>query len=97
VCGSHLFVPSNDEQAGLELLELAVVAMAAAVAARNGSKFSQCNVAWRGFTWARVLGFLLVLYFYLMKEGKEKEREKKKKKSPWGRRVSLGLDPSSWL
>jgi hypothetical protein len=42
VRGTHLFVLSNDMQASLEL---AVV--------RNGTKFSQCNVVWEGFPWAR--------------------------------------------
>jgi hypothetical protein len=38
VNGAHLFVLSVDMQAGLEQ-----------AAARNGAKFSQCNVAWGGF------------------------------------------------
>jgi hypothetical protein len=41
VCGAHLFVLSNDTQAGLKP-EVAVVV--AAAAARNDYKFSQCNV-----------------------------------------------------
>jgi hypothetical protein len=47
VCGVHLFVLSNDHQAGLEPAEAVVVVAVAAVAAavmvtalRNGSKFS---------------------------------------------------------
>jgi hypothetical protein len=43
VHGSHLFVLSIDMQKGLEM------AVAAATAIRNGSKFSQCDVAWGGF------------------------------------------------
>jgi hypothetical protein len=54
--GVHLFVLSNNEHAGLEP-EAAVVVAVAAVA-RNGSKFSQCNVAWGGFPWARGLQLL---------------------------------------
>jgi hypothetical protein len=50
VCGAHLFVLSVDVQAGLELVAVA------AAAARNGAKFSQCNVAWGGFPWARDSG-----------------------------------------
>jgi hypothetical protein len=46
-CGAHLFVLSVDAQAGLE---------PEAVMARNGIKFSQCNVAWGGFPWARCSG-----------------------------------------
>jgi hypothetical protein len=42
VCGAHLFVLSIDAQAGLEPV---VVAVATAVA-RNGIKFSQCNMVW---------------------------------------------------
>jgi hypothetical protein len=46
-------------QAGLELatvvaVAVAVVEVAAAVAA---DKFSQCNVAWRSFPWARGSGY----------------------------------------
>jgi hypothetical protein len=33
-----------------------VVVAEVAAAARNGSKFSQCNVAWVGFPWARGSG-----------------------------------------
>jgi hypothetical protein len=51
VRGAHLFGLSIDNQAGLELEAVVVVVAAAAV--RNGSKFSQCNVVWRGFPWAR--------------------------------------------
>jgi hypothetical protein len=47
---AHLFVLSIDAQAGLEL----VAVVAAAV--RNGSQFSQCNVAWGGFPQARGSG-----------------------------------------
>jgi hypothetical protein len=52
VCGAHLFVLSIDEQASLEL---AVPAVMAAVVS-NGTKFSQYNVAWGGFPWARGSG-----------------------------------------
>jgi hypothetical protein len=56
-----LFVLSNGLQAGLEpemAVEVVMVAVAAAV--RNGSKFSQCNVAWGGFPWARGFRILKV-------------------------------------
>jgi hypothetical protein len=59
LCDAHLFVLSNNEQADLELaaVVVAVVVMAAAAAAvRNGYKFSQCNLAWGGFLWARGSG-----------------------------------------
>jgi hypothetical protein len=49
VCGAYLFSLSNCVQAGLEP-EVAVVV---AEAMRNGSKFSQCNMAWGGFPGAR--------------------------------------------
>jgi hypothetical protein len=47
--GTHLFVLSNGTQAGLEPEAAGVVVAAVAAAARNGSKFSQCNLTWRGF------------------------------------------------
>jgi hypothetical protein len=83
-----------DVQAGLEPMVAVVVVVAAA---RNGA-FSHCSVVWGGFPRARVSGrhrvcFWLMLYFCLMEE-EEKER---KKKSPWGRRVSPGLDLPCWL
>jgi hypothetical protein len=46
---AHLFTLSIDAQAGLE----PAAAVIAAVAVINGTKFSQCNVAWEGFPWAR--------------------------------------------
>jgi hypothetical protein len=42
VCGANLFVLSIDMQAGLEAAE------GVAAAVRNGTKFSQCKVAWGG-------------------------------------------------
>jgi hypothetical protein len=42
VCGAHLFILPTDVQAALE----------PAVAGRNGATFSQCSVAWGGFTQA---------------------------------------------
>jgi hypothetical protein len=54
VCGAHLFVLSNEEQTGLELTAAAEVVMTAAV--RNGSKFSQCNMAWGDFPLVRDSG-----------------------------------------
>jgi hypothetical protein len=56
VCGTYLFVLSSDAQAGLEPEVVAVLVMAVVAAVRNGSKFSQCNVAWRGFPWAKGSG-----------------------------------------
>jgi hypothetical protein len=50
VCGAHLFVLSIDMQAGLEPAAMSLVA------ARNGTKFSQCSMMWGGFPWARVSG-----------------------------------------
>jgi hypothetical protein len=44
VHGTHLFVLSNGAQAGLEPEAAAEVAVAVAAVARNGSKFSQCNM-----------------------------------------------------
>jgi hypothetical protein len=38
--GAHLFVLSTDMQEGMELMGALVVVV------RNGTKFSQCNVAW---------------------------------------------------
>jgi hypothetical protein len=46
VCGAHLFALSNHVQAGLELPGVA----------RNGTKFSQCNMAWGGFLQVRDSG-----------------------------------------
>jgi hypothetical protein len=47
-------------QTGLELvmvaLAVAVVVVVAMAAVRNGSKFSQCNMLWESFSWARVSG-----------------------------------------
>jgi hypothetical protein len=48
MCSAHLFVLSNDTQAGFE-----PVVVAAAAAVRNDSKFSQCNVVWGSFPRAR--------------------------------------------
>jgi hypothetical protein len=45
VHGAHLFALSIDMQAGLE-----------PAAVRNGAKFSQNNMAWRGFPQARGSG-----------------------------------------
>jgi hypothetical protein len=54
VHGAHLFVLSIDIQVGLGPVALEVVAVAAAAAmAKNGTKFSQCNVVWGGFPCAR--------------------------------------------
>jgi hypothetical protein len=50
VCGTHLFVLSIDAQAGLESV------VVVAVSARNGTKFSQCSMACRGFPWAKGSG-----------------------------------------
>jgi hypothetical protein len=50
----HLFGLSNVLQAGLELA--VVVAAVAAVAAVEAHKFSQCNMVWRSFPWARGSG-----------------------------------------
>jgi hypothetical protein len=49
MCSAHLFVLSNDMQAGFELAALVVVVVEAATAVRNGSKFSQYNVMCGGF------------------------------------------------
>jgi hypothetical protein len=49
--GTHLFVLSIDAQAGLE-----PEGVAAVVAVGNGTKFSQCNMAWGGFPWVRGSG-----------------------------------------
>jgi hypothetical protein len=79
VCVAHLFILSNDEQAGLE--PLATVA----ATVRNDFKFSQCNVAWGGFPQARDLGckrFDSGWCFISTSLKKEKKRGKKKK-SPW--------------
>jgi hypothetical protein len=46
---THLFVLSN----GLELAVVVLAGLAAAAAVRNGSKFSQCNVAWGRIPQAR--------------------------------------------
>jgi hypothetical protein len=43
VHGAHLFVLSIDAQTDFELV----------VVVRNGTKFSQCKVAWGGFPQAR--------------------------------------------
>jgi hypothetical protein len=51
VHGAHLFVLSNGRQAGLEPEAAAAVVAVAAAVVRNGSKFSQCNIAWGGFPW----------------------------------------------
>jgi hypothetical protein len=51
VCGAHLLVLSNDEQAGL-----GPVVVVAAVEVRDSSKFSQCTMVWGDFSWARGLG-----------------------------------------
>jgi hypothetical protein len=58
VCGAHLFVLSIDVQAGLELAEVA----------KNGAKFSQCNIVWGGFLRARedVESLSLVDDFFLL-------------------------------
>jgi hypothetical protein len=56
VLGSHLFVLSIDVQEGLEPLAAAAVVVVAAVAMRNGSIFSQCNVAWEDYPRARGSG-----------------------------------------
>jgi hypothetical protein len=48
VHGAHLFVLSVDAQSGLEPVAAAVVA----AVVKNGTKFSQCNMAWEGFPWA---------------------------------------------
>jgi hypothetical protein len=47
VHGAYLFILSIDAQAGLEPV---------AMAKRNGANFSQCNVAWGDFPWARGSG-----------------------------------------
>jgi hypothetical protein len=44
VCGTHLFVLSNDAQADLRLVVAVVVVVVVVAAVRNGSKFSQCNM-----------------------------------------------------
>jgi hypothetical protein len=54
VHGTHLFLLSNDEQAGLEAAAVVVAASASAV--RNGFKFSQYNVVWGSFPQARDSG-----------------------------------------
>jgi hypothetical protein len=46
MCGTHLFGLSNVLEAGLEPALAAEVAVAAL-------KFSQCNVLWGSFQWAR--------------------------------------------
>jgi hypothetical protein len=46
MCGAHLFGLSNVSQAGLEPAVATKVAVAVL-------KFSQCNVLWGGFLWAR--------------------------------------------
>jgi hypothetical protein len=47
-CGAHLFGLPNVSQAGLEVVVAAVVVTA--------YLFSQCNVAWRSFLWAKGSG-----------------------------------------
>jgi hypothetical protein len=49
VHGAHLFYLSIDVQVGLEPVMEVV-----STAARNGTKFSQCNMAQRGFPGVRV-------------------------------------------
>jgi hypothetical protein len=49
VHGAHLFVLSIDVQVSLD----PAAATAVTAVARNGALFSQCNVVWGGFPWAR--------------------------------------------
>jgi hypothetical protein len=63
-----------------------------------------CVQAFPGLGVQGVEGLILVgALFPLDGGGEEKERRKKKeerrrrKKSPWGRRISPGLDPPCWL
>jgi hypothetical protein len=89
--GDHLFVLSNDMQAGLRLAATAVM--------RNVSKLSQCDwggEAFPGLGVQSVESLILVGALFLLdggrrREGKKKEKMKEKK-FLWRRRVSLGLD-----
>jgi hypothetical protein len=100
---THLFVLSNDEQAGLELAvaEASKVVMAVvATAVRNGSKFSQCIVVWGGFHRLGaqgVEGLILVSASFPLDRGRRREAKKKEKKKERkiaiGKGGSLGLDP----
>jgi hypothetical protein len=72
VHGSHLFVLSNDEQAGLEMTEVAAVV-------RNGSKFSQHNMhgeAFHGLGVQDVKSLILVYALFLLDEGRRREGKK---------------------
>jgi hypothetical protein len=74
VHGAHLFFLSIDAQADLE-------PAAEVVTARNGTKFSQCSVAWGGFPWARVSGcqkFDLVDALFPLDGGRRREGNKEK-------------------
>jgi hypothetical protein len=57
-------------------------------------------MVWGGFPWARGSGYhslILVDALFLLDGGRRregKEKKKRREKSPWRRRVSLGLDPS---
>jgi hypothetical protein len=77
VCGAHLFVLSNDEQAGLKPMETV------AAAVRNGSNFS--HVTWRGeaFHMLGVQGvkdLILVGALFSLDGGRRREGRKKEKK-----------------
>jgi hypothetical protein len=85
---------SIDVQAGLEPVAAVVMVVVVAAVGRNGTKYSQYNVAWEAFHGLGVQDvqslILVGLYFHLMEEGEEKERKKKKKNChgkegfPWG-------------
>jgi hypothetical protein len=59
VCDVHLFVLSIDVQAGLEPAAVVVVA-------RNGIKFSQCNVTWGELGVQNVESLILVDALFLL-------------------------------
>jgi hypothetical protein len=91
----------NASQAGLEIVVAAN--MAVAVAAPNFLSVMYCGEAFPSLAIQGVEGLILVGALFLFDGGgEEKERKKKRgkkkgKKPPWGRRVSLGLDPPSQL
>jgi hypothetical protein len=64
--------------------------------APNFLSVTWCAEAFNGLYVQDVKSLILVVFLFLL-DRRRKEERKKGKKSPWGRRVSLGLNLPCWL